>query len=137
MKLLGPDALTRVWLGHPDVALPAIIVARAWHLFGCQFILYLAGLQGINRELYDAAYVDGADQIRVLWFVTLPSLTHVHTTVLSLAIIASLRPFSVVWAITEGGPFYATEVLPSLLYKQGLVQFHLGYGSKTGVVLAL
>ncbi len=41
------------------------------------------------------------------------------------------------WAITEGGPFYATEVLPSLLYKQGLVQFHLGYGSKTGVVLAL
>ncbi len=70
LKLLGPDALTRVWLGHPDVALPAIIVARAWHLFGCQFILYLAGLQGINRELYDAAYVDGADQIRVLWFVT-------------------------------------------------------------------
>jgi len=137
LRLLGLDFLTRIWLGDPDVALPAVIVAWAWQLFGYLFILYLAGLQGINRELYDAAFVDGADKLRVFWYVTLPSLNRVHTTVLSLGIIASLRPFSVVWAMTSGGPFYATEVLPSLLYKQGLVQFHLGYSSSTGVILAL
>lgn len=137
LSRLGLEFLTRIWLGDPDVALPAIIVAWGWNLFGFLFILYLAGLQGINRELYDAAFVDGADKLRVFWYVTLPSLNRVHTTVLSLAIIASLRPFSVVWAMTSGGPFYATEVLPTLLYKQGLVQFHLGYSSSTGVILAL
>ncbi len=137
LNLLGLESLARIWLGEPDVALPAIIVTWAWHLFGFLFILYVAGLQGLNRELYDAAHVDGANGLQVFWYVTLPGLNRVHTMVLSLAIIASLLPFSVVWTMTGGGPFYATEVLPSLLYKQGLVQNHLGYASTTGVILVV
>lgn len=137
LNLLGLESLARIWLGDPQVALPAIIVTWAWHLFGFLFILYVAGLQGLNRELYDAASVDGANGLQVFWYVTLPSLNRIHTMVLSLAIIASLNPFGVVRTMTGGGPFYATEVLPSLLYKQGLVQNHLGYASTTGVILAI
>lgn len=137
LNFLGLESLARIWLGDPKVALPAIIVTWAWQLFGFLFILYVAGLQGLNRELYDAAHVDGANGLQVFWYVTLPGLNRVHTMVLSLAIIDSLRPFSVVWTMTGGGPFYATEVLPTLLYKQGLVQYHLGYASTTGVILVV
>lgn len=137
LNLLGLESLARIWLAEPKTVLLAIIVAWAWHLFGFLFILYLAGLQGLNRDLYDAARVDGADGLQVFWYVTLPSLNRVHTTVLSLAIIASLSPFGVVFTMTGGGPYYATEILPSLLYKQGLVQNHLGYASTTGVILAV
>ncbi|MBN8592761.1 MAG: sugar ABC transporter permease [Anaerolineae bacterium] len=137
LNLLGLESQARIWLGDPQVALPAIIVAWAWHLFGFLFVLYVAGLQGLNRELYDAAHVDGANGLQVFWHVTLPSLNRVHTMVLSLAIIASLNPFGVVRTMTGGGPFYATEVLPSLLYEQGLVQNRLGYASTTGVILAI
>jgi len=137
LNLLGLESLTRIWLADPKIALLAIIVTWAWHLFGFLFILYVAGLQRLNREIYDAARVDGADGLQVFWYVTLPSLNRVHTMVLSLAIIASLNPFGVVFTMTGGGPYYATEILPSLLYKQGLVQNHLGYASTTGVILAV
>jgi ABC-type sugar transport system permease subunit len=137
LNLLGLESLARIWLADPKTALPAIIVAWAWHLFGFLFILYVAGLQRLNREMYDAAYVDGADGLQVFWYVTLPSLNRVHTMVLSLAIIASLSPFGVVFTMTGGGPYYATEILPSLLYKQGLIQNKLGYASTTGVILAV
>ncbi len=137
LNLLGLESLARIWLADPKTALPAIIVTWAWHLFGFLFILYVAGLQRLNREMYDAAHVDGADGLQVFWYVTLPSLNRVHTMVLSLAIIASLNPFGVVFTMTGGGPYYATEILPSLLYKQGFVQNHLGYASTTGVILAV
>lgn len=136
LRLVGLESLTRIWLGDPDVALTAVIFTWAWHLFGFLFVLYLAGLQGIDRDLYDAAYIDGADGLHVFWYVTLPCLNRVHTMVISLAIIVSLRPFAAVWAMTMGGPYYATEVLATLLYKRGIAGNQLGYASAISVALA-
>jgi raffinose/stachyose/melibiose transport system permease protein len=137
LRGLGLGALAKSWIGNGQTALVAIIVAWAWQYFPYLFVIYIAGLQGVDRELYDAAAVDGTNAWQRFRYVTLPSLNRVHTMVLSLAIIAGLRPFAMVWTMTQGGPFFATEVIPTLLYKEGFAGDRLGYSAALGVVLAV
>jgi raffinose/stachyose/melibiose transport system permease protein len=136
LNAVGLGGLTRIWLADPMLALPAVIFAWAWHFFAFAFVVYVAGLQSIDRSLYEAARVDGASPWRLFWQVTLPLLRRVHTAVLAFGIIASLRPFAVVWAMTQGGPYYATDVIPTVIYREGFVADNLGYAAAVSLVLA-
>ena len=132
---VGLEAWQRPWLGDPDWALWAILVAMVWQFSGLAMVIYLAGLQGIPEELDEAALVDGASS----WFrfrrVTLPLLAPAITTSATLTLIFGLRVFDQILALTGGGPDYATETLATQVYTQTFANGLFGYGSALALVL--
>ena len=123
------------WLGSPTFALPTIIVVGIWHTLGYNLVYFLAGLQSIPRELYEAAAVDGANGWHRFWDVTVPMLREVGAVILFLAILGSLQVFDLVLVMTGGGPYYASEVVSTYIYHFAFTpaaveaQANVGYAS--------
>ncbi len=116
------------WLFSREWALPALIIMALWGVGG-SMLIFLAGLQGIPTELYDAAHVDGANAWRRFVHVTIPMLTPTIFFVVILSIIASYQVFTNAYVMTEGGPGSATLMLVLLLYRVAFEQFHFGFAS--------
>lgn len=131
------------WLG-PNLAMLTVILVAVWGAVGNYMLLFLAGLQGIPKDLYESASIDGANAGRRFWSITLPMLAPVAQLVIMLAIIASLKGYESIMLITEGGPIGKTEVMYLYLYKllfpvstgTPVVQ-QFGYGSAVGFATAL
>jgi raffinose/stachyose/melibiose transport system permease protein len=136
-KLIIPGYENHAWLGHPDTVMLAIFIVISWKYFGMHMILYMAGLQGVPRDLEDAARVDGATELHVLRYVTLPCMGSTIRLTVYLSVLGSLQQYIIPWTLTEGGPVNASEVMVTYLYKFGIQRFHLGYGSAIAVVLFL
>jgi len=123
------------WLGSPTFALPTIIAVGIWHTLGYNLVYFLAGLQSIPRELYEAAAVDGANAWHRFWEVTVPMLREVGAVILFLAILGSLQVFDLVLVMTGGGPYYASEVVSTYIYHFAFTpaavqaQANVGYAS--------
>ena len=98
-------------------------------------IVYLAALQGISREIYEAAKVDGADAIRSFFSITLPLLTPTTFFVSTMLIISSFKVFDTIYIMTGGGPGRATNVLVYYIYNTAFVKFKFGYASAISLVL--
>ncbi|MFS0723421.1 carbohydrate ABC transporter permease [Paenibacillus sp. 1P07SE] len=131
------------WLG-PKLAMLTVILVAVWGAVGNYMLLFLAGLQGIPKDLYESASIDGANAGRRFWSITLPMLAPVAQLVIMLAIIASLKGYESIMLITEGGPIGRTEVMYLYLYKllfpvstgSAVVQ-QFGYGSAVGFATAI
>jgi raffinose/stachyose/melibiose transport system permease protein len=119
----------RGWLSDFSTALPAVLIASVWQSTGFPMLLYLAGLQGIPREQYEAAELDGAGPVRRFWHVTLPWLRETHIIAISLSVLASFRAFDLVYAMTYGGPGRATQVLGTWMYFNTFQYKQAGMGS--------
>ncbi|MFN8421244.1 MAG: sugar ABC transporter permease [Anaerolineae bacterium] len=132
---LLPGFHSQTWLGLPDMALFAIFIVLTWKYFGLHMILYMAALQGVPKELEDAARIDGATEINVLRHVTIPLIGSTIRLTVYLSVLGSLQQFLLVWVLTEGGPVNATETIATYMYKFGFQRFALGYGSAVAVVL--
>lgn len=129
----GPD-----WLVSRDWALPSIAIIGVWaSAGGTRMIIFLAGLQGIPQDLYDAAAVDGAGPIRRFWNITVPMLSPTIFFVTVLSIINALKVFTAVYIGTDGGPAYATWVYGFHLFKQAFQFFQMGYASALGWIFFL
>jgi raffinose/stachyose/melibiose transport system permease protein len=137
LDAVGLGFLARGWLGDFTVVLPALAIASSWMTFGLSVVILLAGMQGIDPTLYDAARVDGAGPTRMFLDVTIPSLRNTITIVILLALVDAFKVFDIIWATTEGGPIRATEVLSTYLFKEGFQQNQYGYGSAIAVALSL
>jgi raffinose/stachyose/melibiose transport system permease protein len=137
LETLGLGFLARGWLGDFSVVLPALALASSWATFGLSVVILLAGMQGIDPTLYDAARVDGAGYGRMFLDITIPSLRNTITIVILLALVDAFKVFDIIWATTQGGPIRATEVLSTYLFKEGFQQNQYGYGSAIAVALAL
>jgi len=135
LRLIGLDGLTRAWLGDFDLALPAIGLVGTWLNSGLCMVLFIAGVQKIPQDLYDAARVDGAGAVREFFAVTLPGLRNELVVALTLTVIFALRNFDLIWVSTGGGPGDATTVPSVLLYELGFEARRLGTGSAIGVLL--
>ncbi|MGT2425945.1 carbohydrate ABC transporter permease [Amnibacterium kyonggiense] len=122
-------------LASPNTAMIGIAIATIWWTVGFNFVLYLAGLQEIPRELYEAAAVDGATAWEQIRFITLPLLSRTHTLVLLLQIIASLKIFDQVYLMTGGGPGISTQVVLQLVTGTGFTDNRLGAASAASVLL--
>jgi multiple sugar transport system permease protein len=121
------------WLGSPDWAIPSLVLIDLWATIGgTRMIIFLAGLQGIPQELYEAAEVDGASNWRRLIHVTLPLLTPSIFFVTVLTVIYALRVFTSAYIATSGGPAYATWFYTYHLFKQAFQFFMMGYASALG-----
>ena len=106
------------WLGDPNLALGAIIATQVWQWFGYQMVIYLAALQTINTDLYEAAALDGAGRWRSFLTVTLPGLIPAFQITVVTGLISGLKVFDVVISMTNGGPGYATETVLTLMYRK-------------------
>lgn len=114
------------WLGNPHTAMWIVIGVGVWKGLGYPTIYFLAGLQTVNQELYDAAKVDGAGMGALFWHVTLPSIYPVGVVVLLLTTLHSLRVFDIVQVMTRGGPYFATDVVGTYIYRYAFVSTSLG-----------
>jgi ABC-type sugar transport system permease subunit len=105
------------WLGDPHFALGIIIAVGIWHTFGYNLVYFLAGLQTIPEDLYEAARLDGAGRLATFRFITVPMLRAVGVVIVVLAVIGSFQVFDLVQVITGGGPYFATEVVNTYIYQ--------------------
>jgi raffinose/stachyose/melibiose transport system permease protein len=131
---LAPDA---GWLGEPDLALIAIGLVGAWIMIGLCVVLFMAGVQSIDRSLYDAARVDGAGTFREFFAVTLPGLKAEIAFALAITVIAGLRSFDLVYVMTNGGPNNATKVPAVYLYQRAFQNGEVGAACAVAVMLTL
>ena len=122
-------------LASPGTAFAALLVVIVWKYFGFHMMLYIAGLQGIDRSLYEAATMDGATARQRFWHVTLPQLAPMLKLSVFFSIIGALQLFDMVIPLTGGGPFDQTHTMVSFLYSFGMGRMRIGFGSAVGVVL--
>jgi multiple sugar transport system permease protein len=127
------------WLGQPGVAMIAVVIATVWWTVGFNFVLYLAGLQEIPRELYEAAAVDGAKPWQQTRRITLPLLSSTTVLVTVLQIIASLKVFDQIYLMQLGtaGPENSTRPAIQYIYESGFTQYRVGYASAMSFVFFL
>jgi ABC-type sugar transport system permease subunit len=137
LDAVGLQDISRGWIGDPDVALYAVLVAAIWATIGFVFVIFLAGLQNVSKDLLEAATVDGANSWQRFWNVTVPQLAGVINVVIALLLIHGFSVFDVVFVMTGGGPANATEVLATYTYKEAFTQNHVGYASTLSVVITL
>lgn len=130
---LGPVAP----LSNEHTVTFAIITAGMWPQVAYCMVLYLTGLNAINPELIEAAQMDGARGLRMLWHVILPQLRPATFIAIVVTIIGSLRSFDLVSAMTNGGPYNSSSVLAYFMYEQAILNFRMGYGAAIAVVLFL
>ncbi|RLP74798.1 sugar ABC transporter permease [Mycetocola tolaasinivorans] len=135
LDAVGLHDWTRVWLGDPDTALYAVIIAALWREIGYVMVLFIAGLKALDPSVQEAARVDGASAWQRFRFVTLPQLRSVIMVVISVLLIDSLRSFDIVWAMTGGGPFHSTELLSTYMFSTAFSAHALGYASAIAVVI--
>jgi len=121
----------------PNGALVTIAIAHIWGGVGFSTFIYLAGLQAIPEVLYEAAKIDGANVFARFWKVTVPLLRETTIINLILIVIIAFRSFGLIYTMTRGGPYRATEVLSFFMYKQAFVSFRMSYGSAVAVILFL
>jgi raffinose/stachyose/melibiose transport system permease protein len=134
---MGLQSWIQDWLGNRDIALYSAFVAHLWQSVGFSMVLFLAGLQGVNKTLVEAARIDGAGRWNVFRYVTLPAIQTTITIVLVLSIISSLKAFDIVYGLTGGGPAQSTQMLALWAFTQSMQIFDFGRGSAISVVLLL
>ena len=117
-----------LWLGDPHLVMPMIAVIECWRGIGFYTIVFLAGMQSIPRELYEAAAVDGAGAGRRFWHITLPGLKHVVIVTTLLSFILTINDFNIVYVMTRGGPGTATQIFATYSYQVAFNQLRWGRG---------
>ena len=129
LNIEGPS-----WLYSSTWALPSLIIMSVWGV-GANMLLYLAGLQGIPTQLYEAATIDGANSIRKFWHVTIPMLTPTIFFNITIGLIYAFQFFTQAFIMTEGGPNNATLSMVLFLYRKAFLQIRFGYASAAAWVL--
>lgn len=125
------------WLGHPDRAMYAVIIAKTWNTFPWMMVMLLAGLQTIPRELNEAAAIDGATRLHIFRHITLPQLRGIIGTVMLLSFIWNFQHFETIYVMTTGGPAKATTTFSVAVYKTAFQKFDLGEAGAIGILWML
>lgn len=134
---LGQSGFMHFWLGDPRLVLYSVGAASAWQAYGFYMVIFLAGIQGIDPHLYEAARVDGANAWQRMWDITIPSLHNTVTIVLTLAFIGAMKGFGSVWAMTQGGPGYSSELVAVYVWRTAFQSGAIGKAAAAGLSLGL
>lgn len=122
LKLFGIGAVD--WLGNAHLALFSVALVDVWKGLSISVVIYIAGIQSIDRTYYEAAKVDGANVWQRLVDITLPLSKPAMNSIIILSFIGGLRSFDLIWSMTRGGPGFATDVVASVIYKQYAAGFY-------------
>jgi raffinose/stachyose/melibiose transport system permease protein len=137
LRGIGLGAFARPWLGDFSLALPATGMVATWMEYGLVMVLFLAGIQAIPTELYDAARTDGANALQEFRAVTLPGLRNELVVAVVVTVIAAFRNFDLVFNLTRGGPGTSTDVPVLEVYRRGFLYGVVGSGAALGLTIAL
>lgn len=135
LRAVGADSIT--WLGSFTFALPAVGLIGTWVMFGLCMVLFIAGVQKIPGELYEAARLDGAGPIREFFTVTLPGLRGEVMVALVFTLTIALRNFDIVWNTTRGGPGESTTVPSVYIYEGAFISRDMGNAAAISVLLTI
>jgi raffinose/stachyose/melibiose transport system permease protein len=135
LKGVGGGGLVQDWLGDTSIVMLTLFVIISWKYFGFHMIILLAGLQGIPRELEEAALIDGAGRWQSFRYVTLPLLGPTLRVSVFLSMIGALQLFDMIWVMTKGGPVGASNTMAILMFLSGFTKQQMGYGSAQAVIL--
>jgi len=136
LRAIGVDN-PPLWLADPNYALLAVMIIMVWTTLGFNMVIYLAGLQNISKDIYEAAEVDGASPVRQFFSITLPMLSPTTFFLLITGIVGSFKVFELVMILTNGGPAGSTSVIVFYLYEAAFVNLESGYASAMGIVLLI
>jgi raffinose/stachyose/melibiose transport system permease protein len=135
LSAVGLDSWRQNWLGDPDLALWMIVLVVVWQYAGYSMVIFVAGLQSVPKEIYEAAAIDGSGPVRRFWSIIRPLLAPALTINLMLSIIGGIKLFDQVYALTGGGPGHATDTISTLIYKDAFTLGEFGYSIALAVVL--
>ena len=133
----GIGGLDKAFLGDPDTVLPAIAFIDNWHWWGFLMVLFLASMQNVPPDLYEAARLDGASRWDEFKDVTIPGIRPTLIFMMLMTCIWSFLTFDYIWILTQGGPAGASEVLAVLVQKNAFLNFEAGYASAIGVTMSV
>lgn len=125
------------WLSSMSWAMPSVVLVGIWQGIGMKMLIYLAALQSLPRELYEAASVDGATRVRQFFSLTLPLLKPATFFVLITSMISAFQSFDQIYILTDGGPANSTTMMTYEIYKSAFREFRVGYASAQSLVLFL
>ena len=123
------------WLYNPKIAMLALIAVSVWKLIGYNMVLFLAGLSGIDKNLYEASKIDGASEIKNFFYITVPVLSPTIFFVMIITVISSFQVFDLIYLMTKGGPMNSTNVIVYWLYNNAFEFFKVGEASAIAYVL--
>jgi multiple sugar transport system permease protein len=135
LRLFGVKGIR--WLSSPAWAMPAVIIMSIWHGLGYNIVIFIAGLQSIPQDYYEAARIDGASSWQQFLHITVPLISPVTFFVIILSMIGSFQVFEQAYVMTQGGPVNATKTIVYYLYQEGFMYFHMGYASTIAYILFL
>ncbi|ASR10384.1 MULTISPECIES: sugar ABC transporter permease [Rhizobium] len=125
------------WFSSTRTAIHALTFANIWAGYPLYMVSLLAGLQGISKELYEAAGIDGANEIQKFWYITIPQLMPIIISIALLDFIWTMQVFPLVWMTTGGGPIYSTEVLSTFTYKLAFSQYEFSLASASAMIILI
>ena len=134
-EIVHLEALQQDWLADPNLALSVIIGIVIWQHSGFPMVIFLAAMQAIDEDIYEAAEIDGATTIRRIVAITIPILKNAFSIIALLLLISTFKVFDIIWIMTRGGPAGATEVLGTHLYQTGIWSNRYGYSSVIAIVI--
>lgn len=134
---MGLSNWTQDWLGDPKWSMLSVVFTNIWQWTGLSLVIYLAGLQAIPADMYEAADIDGAGKWKRFVHITFPLIAPSFTINILISIIGSFKVFDIIYVMTKGGPGTTTESLAILLYKKAFNFNEMGYGTAIAVVMFL
>lgn len=129
----GLEGLAQNWLGNPELAIFSIAFVQVWAHTGQMVVIFVAGLQSIPEELYEAVYLDGATRWQAFVNVTWPMVAPAATIVVAYTTIQSFKAFDLIFALTGGGPAYSTEILSTYIYHSAFQGSEFGYAAAQSI----
>lgn len=137
LESIGLSHLAQDWLGQKHTALVASFIPTLWQYVGYHMLLMYAGAKSISNDIIEAAKIDGASRIRTVFSITLPLMRPILKVCLIFSVIGAFKVFDLIYVLTNGGPFFTTEVPSTLMYTTIFDTYRYGYGSAISVFIIL
>lgn len=137
LSKIGLAAWQQDWLGNPHLTLTSLVFTNSWEFMGLSMVIFLAGLQAVPAELYEAGSIDGTSGWQRFRHITFPLIAPAVTINVVLTMIGSMKTFDLIFVMTNGGPGNASETLALRIYNEAFNLNHFGYATAVGIVMSL
>ncbi|PHV69925.1 ABC transporter permease [Sporanaerobium hydrogeniformans] len=137
LQSIGLGFIAQDWLGQEKTALMCCFIPILWQYVGYHMLIMYAGIKGISTEINEAAVIDGASKHQIAWYITIPLLKPILKVCMTFSLIGALKVFDLIYVLTNGGPFFSTEVPSIYMYTTIFDSFKYGYGSAISIFIII